>query len=64
MANRKVLLIIDGFSAHQTGVDLAANEGYALDNIRIEYLPLNITSVCQPLDQGIIRTWKAYYRQH
>jgi DDE superfamily endonuclease len=63
MANRKVLLIIDGFSAHQTGIDLATNETDALNNIRIEYLPPNTTSVCQPLDQGIIRTWKAYYRQ-
>jgi hypothetical protein len=63
MANRKVLLIIDGFSAHQIGIDLAINKADALNNIRIENLPLNTTSVCQPLDQGIIRTWKAYYRQ-
>lgn len=56
MANRKVLLVIDGFSAHQTGIDLATNEADALNNIRIEYLPPNTTSVCQPLDQGVIRT--------
>jgi DDE superfamily endonuclease len=63
MVNRKVLLLIDGFSAHQAGIGLAADEGYALTNVRIEFLPPNTTSVCQPLDQGIIRTWKAHYRQ-
>jgi hypothetical protein len=31
--------------------------------MRVEFLPPNTTSVCQPLDQGIIRTWKAYYRR-
>jgi DDE superfamily endonuclease len=63
MRNRKVLLLIDSFSAHQAGIDLTEDLGYALTNVRIEFLPTNATSVCQPLDQGIIRTWKAYYRQ-
>ena len=63
MVNRKVLLLIDGFSAHQAGIDLVTADGYTLNNVRIEFLPANIISVCQPLDQGIIRTWKAYYRQ-
>lgn len=63
MINRKVLLLIDGFSAHQTGIDLTDDLNHALTNVRIEFLPANATSVCQPLDQGIIRTWKAYYRQ-
>ncbi|XP_039969898.1 tigger transposable element-derived protein 6-like [Bactrocera tryoni] len=27
------------------------------------YLPANTTSIVQPLDQGIIHTFKAYYRQ-
>lgn len=63
MANRKILLLIDGFSAHQAGIDLTADKGYTLNNVRIEFLPANTTSVCQPLDQVIIRTWKAYYCQ-
>jgi DDE superfamily endonuclease len=62
MRNRRVLLI-DSFSAHQAGIDLTEDLGYALTNVRVEFLPTNATSVCQPLDQGIIRTWKAYYRQ-
>ena len=60
---RKVLLLIDGFSAYQAGIDLTNDVDYAMTNVRIEFLPKNATSVCQPLDQGIIRTWKAYYRQ-
>lgn len=59
---QEVLLLIDGFSAHQTGIDLIADVSIALNNVRIEFLPTNATSVCQPLDQGIIRTWKAHYR--
>jgi DDE superfamily endonuclease len=61
--NRKVLLLIDGFSAHQAGIDPAEDATYALNNVRIEFLPPNTTSVCQLLDQGIIRTWNAHYRQ-
>ena len=31
-------------------------------NIRVEFLPKNTTSRTQPLDAGIIKTWKVYYR--
>jgi DDE superfamily endonuclease len=54
--NRKVLLLINSFSAYQAGIDLTEDLGYALTNVRIEFLPTNATSVCQPLNQGIIRT--------
>jgi DDE superfamily endonuclease len=54
--NRKVLLLINSFSAYQAGIDLTEDLGYALTNIRIKFLSTNATSVCQPLNQGIIRT--------
>jgi hypothetical protein len=34
-----------------------------LRNTRIFYLPPNMTSVVQPCDAGIIRTFKAYYKK-
>ena len=39
--------------------------GYQYDNVLILFLPLNVASIIQPLDQGIISASKAYYRhQH
>jgi DDE superfamily endonuclease len=61
VSKRRVLFFIDGFSAHQTGLAQARNADELSINIRVEFFPANATSVCQPLDQGIIRTWKAYY---
>jgi hypothetical protein len=62
VGRRKVLLLINGYKAHRTGLGiwLIANPS---TNVRVEFLPPNTISMCQPLDQGIIRTWKAYYRR-
>lgn len=62
--DRKTLLLIDGFSAYKCGIDLLEAE-YPdfLWNVRIEFLPANATSLCQPLDQGIIKAWKAQFRK-
>ena len=62
MTGRKVLLLIDGFSAHKAGIALLQEERIELQNVTILFLPENATSLCQPLDQGIIWTWKAYYQ--
>ena len=32
-------------------------------NIKIEFHPKNTTSRTQPLDAGIIKTWKVHYRR-
>jgi DDE superfamily endonuclease len=61
MADRKILLLLDGFSSHHAGLDLIEEED--LPNLRVEFLPPNTTSIRQPLDQGIIRTFKAYYKR-
>jgi DDE superfamily endonuclease/Tc5 transposase DNA-binding domain len=63
MQNRKVLLLIDGFSAHQAAVRTVL-ENRSLKNTRVEFLPPNCTSVYQPLDQGIIANFKALYRRY
>jgi hypothetical protein len=59
---RLVLLLLDNFSAHQLGLRLVG-EG-SLSNVQVEWLPKNTTSVWQPLDQGIIASFKLQYRKH
>ncbi|XP_067941901.1 tigger transposable element-derived protein 6-like [Watersipora subatra] len=53
--NREVLLIIDNCPAHPTM--------NGLTSIRLLFTPPNTTSVLQPMDQGIIRTFKSYYHE-
>jgi hypothetical protein len=57
---RRVLLTMDNFSAHYSGIELCPPP----TNIRICWLPANSTSRFQPLDQGIIQNCKAHYRRH
>lgn len=56
---REVLLTMDNFSAHISALELVPPP----PNIRISWLPPNSTSRFQPLDQGIIQAFKAYYRR-
>ena len=53
-SHRKILLLQDKFSGHIPPPNL--------QNIRIENFEPNLTSHVQPLDQGIIRCFKAHYR--
>src|SRR6266496_1126104 len=63
---RPTLLLIDSFSAHDCAVKTlmeSENPPFKLQHTRVEFLPKNVTSHYQPLDQGIIRAWKAYYKR-
>jgi hypothetical protein len=60
MAGRKVVLLMDNFLAHKLAVKTITASAMPLQNTRVIWLPANATSRFQPLDQGIIRTWKAY----
>lgn len=51
----KVLLVIDNAPGHP--VSLATED----ENVQVVFLPPNTTSLLQPLDQGIIRCFKAIY---
>lgn len=51
---RKIILFIDNCTAH--------NDVPTLKNVKLEFLPPNTTSKLQPLDQGIIKVFKGYYR--
>ena len=58
-SSRRVILLLDNFSAHASGIDLNPPP----PNIYIQWLPPNATSRYQPLDQGIIQNVKVYYRR-
>ena len=63
-SGRKVLLLMDSFSAHETALEALERDDKTLRNTRIEFLPKNATSLYQPLDQGIIHNAKVHYRRH
>ena len=52
-SNRPVLLILDNCSVHHK---------IAVENVTIIFLPPNLTSTSQPLDQGIISAVKKQYK--
>ena len=52
---RRILLFLDNCPAHP--------RINSLTNIRLEFLPANTTSLIQPLDQGVIKNLKCFYRQ-
>lgn len=49
----KALLLIDNAPGHPTDLEHP--------NVKVVFLPPNTTSLIQPLDQGIIRSFKAHY---
>lgn len=51
---KKIALFLDNAASHPRDVELR--------NIKIVWLLPNTTCICQPLDQGIIRNFKFYYR--
>jgi hypothetical protein len=53
---RHILLLLDNFSGH------TIPEG-GVSNIRVEFFSPNLTSHVQPLDAGIIKCFKSYYRK-
>lgn len=62
MTGRKVLLLIDGFSAHEATIKQLDYDNFLL-NTRIEFLPVNTTALYQPYNQGIINNLKVHYRK-
>ncbi|XP_060878419.1 tigger transposable element-derived protein 4-like [Metopolophium dirhodum] len=51
--DHKIALILDNCTAHPN---------FSLKNIELVFLPPNTTSLIQPLDQGIIKAFKTFYR--
>jgi hypothetical protein len=52
--NRKVLMFLDNASSHPD---------IMLENVKFAYLPPNTTAKLQPLDQGIIESFKKQFRK-
>ncbi|KAI1000685.1 hypothetical protein K3495_g7512 [Podosphaera aphanis] len=64
ISGRKVILIIDNFSGHKAAFEyLNSDPSTMLKNTEVIFLPPSITSLHQPLDQGIIHSWKCHYRK-
>lgn len=53
--NRKILLFLDNAPVHPPDVKLK--------NITLKFFPANTTARIQPLDQGVIKAFKAHYRK-
>ncbi|XP_006004800.1 tigger transposable element-derived protein 4-like [Latimeria chalumnae] len=53
LQNRHVCLLIDNCLAHSINVNLS--------HIVLKFLPPNTTSVMQPMDMGVIKTFKGHY---
>lgn len=56
--SRKVILLIDNTPSHP------ASDVLQDGDIKAVLLPANVTSVCQPMDQGILEALKEKYRRH
>lgn len=54
---RKALLLIDNAPSHPKESDLVSGE------IKAMFLPPNVTSLIQPMDQGVLETLKRHYRK-
>ena len=54
LQNKNVLLLVDNASSHKTEL--------IFSNLKIHFLPPNTTSVLQPCDAGIIRSFKCFYK--
>lgn len=54
----KALLLIDNAPGHPSSL-IGSHP-----NVEVIFLPPNTTSLIQPLDQGVIAAFKAYYTKH
>ncbi|XP_053691848.1 jerky protein homolog-like [Sabethes cyaneus] len=52
-------LLLDNCSAHHDGCELKSDDGL----IQVIYLPPNVTSECQPMDQAVINAIKIRYKR-
>jgi hypothetical protein len=60
-------MILDNASSHVvSSIEVGKSHGFStlkLSNMTLVFLPPNVTSVVQPLDQGIIPSFKIQYKK-
>ena len=56
---QKAVLVLDNCPAHPNEEDLISDDG----NITALYLPPNVTSLIQPMDQGVLVALKCHYKK-
>jgi hypothetical protein len=65
---QKIMLIVDNAPTYMVqGVTSEQEHGlkmFPLSNIKVTFLPPNVTAKSQPCDQGIIACFKAHYRRY
>ena len=54
---QRVLLLLDNCKSHKV-------ENLALPHVEVQFLPPNTTSKIQPIDAGIIMSFKKHYRHY
>lgn len=54
---KKAILLLDNAPSHPSADELKSGE------IKCVFLPPNVTSLCQPMDQGVLETLKRLYRR-
>ncbi|KAF2702388.1 DDE-domain-containing protein [Pleomassaria siparia CBS 279.74] len=64
MAGRRVLLLLDSFSAHEKTVQLLLEEQGGLQNTAVEFFLPDDPPFYQPCTNGITANWKLLYRQY
>ena len=57
--NPTALLLLDNCSAHLDEEELISDDG----EISTKFLPPNVTSLIQPMDQGVLQTLKKRYKK-
>ena len=54
-------MLLDKAAGHNLSDEVSKDKELA--NVRVEYLPANTTSIMQPLDAGIIKSFMVRFKQ-